>query len=248
MVEGGSAMIDHALPLSFLGLFGDAVNFIVHGQEARTGGVHVGGIDKILQLALTQLKVTLLAMGLGLAIAFPAGVLLGHFGRGELLAVGVGNLGRALPELVVIAVAATTIGVGLLNVTLALTLLAVPPILTNTFVAIRQVDRGVVDAARGMGMTALEQIWRVELPLAVPTIMVGIRLSTVNVVATATIAPLAGVLTLGDLIISRGANGDAGLVAGGICVALLALMLEGLLAGAQRLLTPAGVRIAARTA
>jgi osmoprotectant transport system permease protein len=239
-------MIDHALPLSFLGLFGDAVNFIVHGQEANTGGVQVGGPDKMLQLALTQLKVTALAMGLGLAIAFPLGVLLGHFGRGELLAVGIGNLGRALPELVVIAVFATVIGVGLVNVTLALTILAVPPILTNTFVAIRQVDRGVVDAARGMGMTALEQIWRVELPLAVPTIMVGIRLSTVNVVATATIAPLAGVLTLGDLIISRGANGNAGLVAGGICVALLALMLEGLLAGAQRLLTPAGVRIAAK--
>jgi osmoprotectant transport system permease protein len=239
-------MIDHSLPLSFLGLFGDAVNFIVHGQEANTGGVHVGGPHKMLELALTQLKVTALAMGLGLAIAFPLGVLLGHFGRGELLAVGIGNLGRALPELVVIAVFATVIGVGLINVTLALTILAVPPILTNTFVAIRQVDRGVVDSARGMGMTALEQIWKVELPLAVPTIMVGIRLSTVNVVATATIAPLAGVLTLGDLIISRGANGNAGLVAGGISVALLALMLEGLLAGAQRLLTPAGVRIAAK--
>lgn len=241
-------MIDPHLPLSFLGLFGHAVNFILHGQEAETGGIHVGGPQKMAELALTQLKVTGLAMGLGLAIAFPAGVLLGHYGRGELLAVGIGNIGRALPELVIIAIAATTIGVGLLSVTLALTILAVPPILTNTFVGIRQVDRGVVDAARGMGMTPLEQVARVELPLGVPTIMGGIRTATINVVATATIAPLAGVLTLGDLIISRGANGDAGLVAAGICVALLALILEGLLAVLQRLLTSPGLKLARATA
>jgi osmoprotectant transport system permease protein len=175
-------------------------------------------------------------------------VLLGHYGRGELLAVGVGNVGRALPELVIIAICAVTIGVGVLSVTVALTILAIPPILTNTFVAMRQVDRGVVDAARGMGMTSLEQIVRVELPLGVPTIMGGIRTATINVVATATIAPLAGVLTLGDLIISRGANGDAGLVAAGICVALLALMLEGLLAVLQRLLTSPGLKLARATA
>jgi osmoprotectant transport system permease protein len=241
-------MIDPHLPLSFLGLFGDAINFILHGQEAETGGIHVGGPEKMLELALTQLKVTGLAMGLGLAIAFPAGVLLGHYGRGELLAVGVGNVGRALPELVIIAICAVTIGVGVLSVTIALTILAIPPILTNTFVAMRGVDRGVVDAARGMGMTSLEQILRVELPLGVPTIMGGIRTATINVVATATIAPLAGVLTLGDLIISRGANGDAGLVAAGICVALLALMLEGLLAVLQRLLTSPGLKLARATA
>ena len=241
-------MIDPHIPLSFLGLFGDAINFILHGQEAETGGIHVGGPEKMLELALTQLKVTGLAMGLGLAIAFPAGVLLGHYGRGELLAVGVGNVGRALPELVIIAICAVTIGVGVLSVTIALTILAIPPILTNTFVAMRGVDRGVVDAARGMGMTSLEQIVRVELPLGVPTIMGGIRTATINVVATATIAPLAGVLTLGDLIISRGANGDAGLVAAGICVALLALMLEGLLAVLQRLLTSPGLKLARATA
>jgi osmoprotectant transport system permease protein len=237
-------MSDPILPISFLGLFGDAINFIVHGQEAQTGGVHVGGLHNIVQLALTQLKVTALAMALAMVVSLPTGVLLGHYGRGELLAVGVGNVGRALPELVIIALVATTIGVGLLNVTIALAILAVPPILTNSFVAIRGVDRSIVDAARGMGMSSLEQIWRVELPLAVPTIMSGVRLSTINVVATATIAPLAGVLTLGDLIVSRGANGNAGLVAGGICVALLALMLEGLLAVLQRLLTSPGLKLA----
>jgi osmoprotectant transport system permease protein len=241
-------MIEPLAPLAFLGQFGDAIHFIVHGQEAKTGGVQVGGFSNIASLAWTQFKVTALAVLLAFVVAFPAGVLLGHFGRGELLAVGVGNVGRALPELVVIAIVATVIGVGLLNVTLALAVLALPPMLTGTFVAIRQVDRGVVDAARGMGLTTAEQILKVELPLSVPTVMAGIRLSVVNVWATATIAPLAGVLTLGDLIISRGANGTAGLIAGGLVVAVLALVQEGLLAGVQRLITPEGVRISAKNA
>jgi osmoprotectant transport system permease protein len=235
-------MIDAALPLSFLGQFGDAIHFIVHGQEANTGDVHVGGISNIVDLALTQLKLTALALSLGFLVAFPMGVLLGHYGRGELIAVGAGNIGRALPELVVVAVMAAAIGVGTKNLTIALTILAVPPMLVGNYAAIRSVDRGTVDAARGMGMTTLEQIRKVELPLAIPAIMAGIRISFVTVWSTATIAPLAGVLTLGDLIISRGANGTTGLVAGGICVALIALTGEVLLAGVQRLITPAGVR------
>jgi osmoprotectant transport system permease protein len=106
-----------------------------------------------------------------------------------------------------------------------------------------------VQAAQGMGMGTATVIGRVELPLAVPTIMGGIRTSTINVVATATIAPLAGVLTLGDFIINRNVYGDDGVLAGAICVAVLALALEALLALVQHLLTPRGVRLArARTA
>jgi osmoprotectant transport system permease protein len=196
----------------------------------------------VLDLTATHLDVTALAMALALSIALPAGLLLGHYGRGELLAVALGNAGRALPELAIIAFMAAAIGVGLLNVTIALAILAIPPILTNAFVAVRQVDPGAVDAARGMGMTAREVITRVELPLAVPTIMSGVRTSTINVVATATIAPLAGVLTLGDFIIARNVYGDDGVLAGAILVALLALALELLLAGLQRLLTSPGIR------
>ena len=88
--------------------------------------------------------------------------------------------------------------------------LGIPPILTNTFVGMRQVDRAAVEAARGMGMSELEIIRKVELPLAVPTIMGGVRTAAINIVATATIAPLAGVLTLGDFIISRNVYGDDG--------------------------------------
>jgi osmoprotectant transport system permease protein len=243
MDQGGAAvMIDPALPLSFLGQFGDAIHYIIHGQEAETGGVHVGGISNIVDLALTQMKLTGLAMAFSFLIAFPVGVLLGHYGRGELIAVGVGNVGRAVPELVVIAIMAAAIGVGTKNLVIALAILAVPPMLVGNYVAIRNVDRATVDAARGMGMTTLEQIWKVELPLGIPSIMYGIRISFVTAWATATIAPLAGVLTLGDPIVSRGANGIPGLIGAGICVAVLALTGELLLAGVQRLITPAGVQ------
>jgi osmoprotectant transport system permease protein len=233
------------VPIAFLGQFGNAMDFILHGQEAQTGGVQVGGPNQVIDLTLTHLEVTGLAMLLALVVALPSGLLLGHYGRGELLAVGTGNAGRAVPELAIIAFIAAAIGVGLVNVTIALAILAVPPILTNTFVAVRQVDRSAVDAAQGMGMNAASVIGRVELPLAVPTIMSGVRTSTINVVATATIAPLAGVSTLGEFILSRQVYGDDGVLAGALCVALLALALEGLLAGLQLLLTSRGLRLAA---
>jgi len=141
------------------------------------------------------------------------------------------------------------IGTGNLNVTIAVTILGIPPILTNAFVGVRQVDRGVVDAARGMGMSELAIIARVELPLAIPTIMGGVRTAMVNIIATSTIGSLAGVKTLGDLILGPALYGDEGVIAGAIVVALLALTFELILAGLQRLLTPRGLvlqRAAAR--
>jgi osmoprotectant transport system permease protein len=135
------------------------------------------------------------------------------------------------------------VGVGLVNLTIALLILGIPPILTNTFVAIRQVDRDAVEAARGMGMSEAGIVARVELPLAVPTLMSGVRTAAIAIVATATIAPLAGVVTLGDLILGRNVYGEDGVLAGAILVALLALVIEFVLAGVQRLLTPQGVRL-----
>ncbi len=157
----------------------------------------VGGLDEVAEFTVTHLKVTFLALGLALAVALPIGIWLGHRGTGELVAVAIGNAGRAVPELVLIALMVAFVGTGLLNVTIALAVLGIPPILTNTFVAMRQVDRDAVEAARGIGMSEAEVIRKVELPLAVPTIMGGVRTGAVNIVATATIAPLAGVLTLG---------------------------------------------------
>lgn len=236
---------DPHLPFGFLGLFGDAFDFIFNQRDARTGGglAQVGGPHQVLELAKEQLKVTALALGLSLLLAFPAGVWLGHRRRGEGLALAIGNAGRAIPELALIAFMAAAIGVGLRNLTIALAVLGIPPILTNTYVGVSQVERHTIDAARGMGMTEPELVRKVELPLAVPTIMAGIRTATINIVATATIAPLAGILTLGDFIIARDVYGDAGVLAGAILVALLALTLELILAGVQYLLTSPGLRV-----
>jgi osmoprotectant transport system permease protein len=232
------------IQLGFLGLFGDAIDFILHQQEARTGDTLVGGPDQVLELTGEHLKVTFLALGAAIAVALPAGLILGHLGKGEMFAVSLGNAGRAVPELALIAFVAAFIGVGLLNVTLALAVLGVPPILTNSFVGIRQVDRDAVEAGRGMGMTGFQVLRRIELPLAVPTIMSGVRTGAINIIATATIASLAGVSTLGDFILSPNVYGDQGVLAGAIVVALLALSLELTLAGIQWLLTPRGLKLA----
>ena len=131
--------------------------------------------------------------------------------------------------------------------TLALVLLAIPPILTNTFVGVSQVDRDTVDSARGMGMTEGEIVRRVELPLALPLVFGGIRTSTVNVIATATLAPLIGVSSLGDPIIAVNTHGEAGRLAAAIVVALLAVASEVILGAAQRATTPKGLKLAMET-
>ena len=223
-----------------------AIEFIFTPQYSNvTGGKKVGGIDQVIELTINQLEVTLLALGLALVVAMPLGLYLGHRGKLEALAVSLGNAGRAIPELALIAFMAALIGVGLVNVAIALAILGIPPILTNTFVGIHQVDRASVDAARGMGMTELEILRRVEMPLAVPSLMSGIRGATIAIVATATIAPLAGYLTLGDFIINENVYGENGVLAGAILVALLALTLEFSLAGVQRLLTSKGLKAGA---
>jgi osmoprotectant transport system permease protein len=225
--------------------FGGALDFILHKQSSNvTGGKEVGGFGQVLELAWTQIEVSLLALAVALLIAVPLGLYFGHKGAGELLAVGLGNAGRAVPELAVIALIAIVIGVGVPTLAAALALLGIPPILTNTFVGIRQVDRATIDAARGAGMTEVEILRKVELPLAVPTIMTGVRTAAINIIATATIAPLAGVVTLGDYIINGANYGSEGVLAGAIMVALLALTAEILLSAVQRILTPRGLSLA----
>jgi osmoprotectant transport system permease protein len=236
-------MSELVLAGSVIDSFSGAVEFIFEPRESIGLRGDVGGIEQVAELTWAQVKVSGLALGFALAVAFPVAVVLGHRGTGEFLAVAIGNAGRAIPELALIAFMAAFIGLGLFNVAIALAVLGIPPILTNTFVAIRQVDRDAVEAARGMGMTDAEVIRRVELPLAVPTIMSGVRTAAINIVATATIAPLAGYVTLGDFIINRANYGDDGLLAGAICVALLALTVELALAGVQRVLTPKGLRL-----
>jgi len=234
------------LPHPLLASIEGAIEFIFTPQNSNvTGGKKVGGIDQVVELTINQLELTVLALLLALVVALPIGLYLGHRGTGELFAITIGNAGRAIPELALIAFMAAAIGVGVLNLTIALAVLGVPPILANAFVGIRQVDRSTVDAARGMGMTEFEILRRVEVPLAIPTIFAGIRGATIAIAATATIAPIAGVLTLGDFIINANVYGDNGVLAGAIVVALLVLVLEFSLAGLQRLLTSKGLRLSA---
>lgn len=231
----------NTLPLAS---FGGAIEFIFTPQESNvTGGNKVGGFDKSLELVFKHLEVTALALAIALIVALPLGLYLGHKGRGELFAVGFGNAGRAIPELAVIALVAVLIGVGLKTVAPALAILGIAPILVNTYVGVRQVEPATVEAARGMGMSELSIIRRVELPLAIPTVMGGIRSAAIVILATATIAPLAGVETLGDFIINRNVYGENGLLAGAILVALLALAIEGSLALLQRRLTSDGLKV-----
>jgi osmoprotectant transport system permease protein len=183
------------------------------------------------------------ALGGALAVGMPIGLVLGHIGKGEYFAVGFGNAGRAVPEIAVVFLLAALLGIGLGNVALALGILGLPPILTNTYVAIRQVDPTAVQAAEGMGMRPWEVILRVELPLAAPTIMAGVRTASINIFATATIASFVGLSTLGDLITGRNVYGDDGVLAGAIVIAVLAALIEATLAGVQWLVTPRGIKL-----
>jgi len=236
-------MSEPLLLADLFGSFANAFDFITSPQPSAFAGGEVGGPEQVLSKLAEHVKVSAVALTASLVVALPLGIYLGHRGKGEGAAIAVGNAGRAIPELALIAFLVAFIGVGFLNVTIALAVLGVPPILTNAFVGINQVDRTTVEAAKGMGMTGAEVVRRIEIPLAIPTIMSGVRAAAIAIIATATIAPLAGLETLGDFIINRNVFGDEGVLAGAILVAGLAIAVELLLAGLQRLLTPRGIRV-----
>jgi osmoprotectant transport system permease protein len=201
-------------------------------------------LPTLVHLSLETLKIASLAMAIALVIAIPIGVWLGHIHRGSFIAINIGNLWRALPSLAVLAIGVAFLGIGLGNVLLALVVLAVPPIITNCYVAVDQVDRDLVDAARGMGMTGWEVLRQVELPLGVPLIMAGVRTAALFVVSTTTISALTGYSgSLGDVINNETSYHLAGVLGAAICIAVLALVVEAALAGVQRALTPRGLRV-----
>lgn len=193
-------------------------------------------------LTLDHLALAGASIGLALLIALPIGVWLGHLHRGSFAAINVSNVGRALPSLALISIGVALLGIGFVNVMVALVVLAVPPMLTNAYVAVDGVDRDAVEAARGMGMTGTEVLLRVELPLALPLIFAGIRTAVVYVIATATLGSVAGASTLGDIIVDQATYRLPGVLGAAICVAALALVAELLFAGLQRAVTPRGLR------
>ncbi|HTA05787.1 MAG TPA: ABC transporter permease [Solirubrobacteraceae bacterium] len=224
--------------------FVEAFKFIAH-NGAVAGHPN---LPSLVHLSLETLKVAAIGLLIALAIAFPLGVWLGHIHRGSFFAINTGNIGRALPSLAVLAIGDAFLGLGLPVVVLALVILAVPPIITNAYLAIDSVDADLVDAARGMGLSEWQILTRVELPLAVPLIFVGISTAAVFVVSTTTIASLAGFSgSLGDIIANETSYHFSGVLGAAICVAVLALAVDGALSLVQLALTPRALRRARRT-
>ena len=209
---------------------------------------HWHGQNGVLTRLLEHSLLTFTATALAVLIGLPLAVWLGHIGRGGVLAVNISNVGRAVPTFAVLLVLSLTplgssvfgpYGRAGLSTLVALLLFALPPVVTNAYVGMREVDRDTVQAARGMGMTGAQLLWRVELPLALPLIMAGLRLALVQVWATATIAALVAGPGLGNIITLGFTRQDyPEVVAGAIVVAVIALALEGLMLLAQSALDP----------
>jgi osmoprotectant transport system permease protein len=195
---------------------------------------------------LAHLAISFASLGVALAIAIPLGVWLGHLHRASFLAINVSNVGRALPSLAVISIGIAYLGIGFWNVLVALVVLAAPVMLTNAYVAVDQVDRNAVEAARAAGMTAWQVLIRIELPLATPLIFAGIRTGSVYVIATATLATFAGGGGLGDIIVNEPTYGVPGVIAGSLAIIALAFLVDGLLAVVQREATPRPLRKSGR--
>lgn len=194
------------------GTFPDALRFIWHNAGF------------LLARAGEHCELSFAALGIALLLSLPLGLWLGHRHRGLFFAVSVSNVGRALPSVVLIAVGLTILGVGFWNNTAALVVLAVPPILTNAYFGVDGVDRDVVEAAKGMGLSELQVLLRVELPLGLPLVIAGIRIAAIFVIATATIAAVAGGGGLGEVIVNQASYGLAGVVGAALCVSALAFL------------------------
>jgi osmoprotectant transport system permease protein len=208
------------------GTFVDALRFIVDN------------IGLLLRLAGEQLELALVALTIGLVLALPLGLWLGHKHRGLFFAASVSNVGRALPSIVLIAFGLAIFGLGFWNNALALSVLAIPPILTNSYFAIDGVDSDVVEAARGMGLSERQVLTQVELPLGLPLVIAGIRIATIFVIATATIASIAGGHGLGDIMVNQATYGLSGVVGASLCVSVLAFSAAFLLTLLYRAVSP----------
>jgi osmoprotectant transport system permease protein len=209
------------------------------------GSLHFMATNLGLLFAKTaeHMQLSVAAIALALVIAAPIGLWLGHFHRGSLIAVSISNLGRALPSLALVAIGLGVLGIGFANVLVVLTILAIPPILTNAYLSIEQIDPDVVRAARGMGLRRWQILTRIELPIALPLLFAGIRTAVVYVISSATLAAIAGGGGLGDLIFNEANYGLDGVIAAALWVAALALLAEGVFMWIQRILTPHGLRL-----
>jgi osmoprotectant transport system permease protein len=218
------------------------------GELARwfSEGEHWSGPGGVPTRVLQHVELSLVAVAFALVVAVPIGLVIGHLRRGQFVAVSIANLGRAIPSFAILSIVfqimLTYFGraaFGFWPTVVALFLLGVPPILTNTYVGVEGVDRDTVEAARGMGMTGSQILSRLELPLAIPLMIAGIRTAAVQVVATATLAALIAGGGLGRYIIDGFAQGDTPqILAGAVLVAVLAICTEVAFALLERVVSP----------
>ncbi|PJJ63389.1 ABC transporter permease [Compostimonas suwonensis] len=193
-----------------------------------------------------QLYVTFVVLVIAAVIALPIGMVIGHTGKGRGFAVAVSGGLRALPTLGVLTLVGLWVGIGLTAPIISLVILAIPSLLAGAYSGFEAIDRRTVDAARSLGMTELQIVTKVELPLGLPLLIGGVRAATLQIVATATLAAYVADVGLGRYLFQGIKTQDyAEALGGSILVVILALVLDGLLALTQRLVVPAGVRAAA---
>jgi osmoprotectant transport system permease protein len=226
-------------------IFADAANAHTFVDAIQFIGDHPGFL---LQKAVEQLELSGAALVIAIVVALPLGLVLGHFHRGSSIAIGTSIIGRALPSLVLIAAFLTLLGIGFVNNMVALAVLGSGPILTNSYEGIDRVDKDIVESARGMGLTGGQILRRIELPLAIPLLFTGIRIAAVTIVATATIAAVAGGGGLGDVIVNQASYRLSGVIAASLCVMALSALVFLVLAGIQIGVTPKGLRSTSVTA
>lgn len=225
-----------------MNLFAETWRYLLDGSNWTEDG---GFLSRLVE----QLLVSFTALGLAMAIGLPVALWLGHLGRGGFLAINISNVGRAVPTFALLALLVTLdwpgsgyfgpYGRAGLATLIALGLFALPPLITNAYVAVREVPLEIRQAADGMGMSGAQKFWRVELPLSMPLVMSGVRLALVQVWATSTIAALVAGPGVGRIITEGFAsNRYSQGMAGALVVAAVALVLELLAAGAQRLFDP----------
>jgi osmoprotectant transport system permease protein len=224
------------------------VSFIGQVLQWFLDGSHWQGDFGIPNRLFEHVSMSMESLVTAALIALPIGIALGHIGRGGDLAINVSNVGRAVPSFALLVIAVQLVGIGFWPAFVALVALGIPPMVTNSYIGMREVDADVREAARGMGMRGRTVLWSVELPIALPLIMAGVRTSAVNIVATATLAALVAWGGLGRFIVDGLAQRDTvQLFSGALLVALLSIAVELSLSGLQRITTPIGLRIETRT-
>jgi osmoprotectant transport system permease protein len=219
---------------------------LLDGIHWLTNAAHWSGPDGIWLRTFQHVELSVSAVVVASLIALPIGLAVGHTRRGEFLAVQIANLGRAIPSIAILSLAFLvavyvfpSYAFGFLPTLVALTLLGIPPILVNTYIGIQQVDADTVEAARGMGMSGRQVVFGLEIPLAMPLIMTGLRLAAVTIVATAALSALIAGGTLGRYIVDGIAQQDIPKVVGGsILIAALAIVTDALFSLIRRVTAP----------